>query len=107
MEYSYHNSQYKSIDSVLGSFYSDLFDAITIAMRPVIGGVDYLRNVHKLPLVQIELYKISNWDFEKRNRLLDALTDMVSTDDYSEEFAHKIETKLSELKEFNETFKKL
>lgn len=101
------NHQYKSIDSVLGAFYSDLFDGITMIMRPVIGGVDYLRQVRRSAAVQRDLYKISQWDFEKRERLLDALTDMVSKDIYNDEFVNKLETKVSELEEFSETFKHL
>ncbi len=108
MELGYSdNHQYKSIDSVLGAFYSDLFDGITMIMRPVIGGVDYLRQMRRSAVVQRDLYKISQWDFEKRERLLDALTDMVSKDVYDDEFVNKLETKLSGLKEFSETFKHL
>lgn len=108
MEYSYPNiSQYKSINSILGSFYSDLFDGITMVMRPVIGGVDYLHSMHRAVLVQRELDKISHWNYETRERLLDALTDIVSTDVYDEEFVYKLENKLSKLEEFNETFKQL
>ncbi len=107
MEYSPNISQYKSINSILESFYSDLFDGITMVMRPVIGGVDYLRSMHRATLVQRELDKISHWNYETRERLLDALTDIVSTDIYDEEFVNKLETKLSELEEFNETFKQL
>lgn len=101
------NSQYKSIDSILGAFSSDLFDGITMVMRPVIGGVDYLRYMRRSAVVQRELDKISQWDFEKREKLLDILTDFVSIDAYDEEFVDKLETKLSELNEFSETFKHL
>ena len=108
MELGYSNDhQYKSIDSVLGDFYSDLFDGITMIMRPVIGGVDILRRVRRSAVVQRDLYKISQWDFEKRERFLDALTDMVSKDFYNNEFVDKLETKLSGLEEFSETFKHL
>ncbi len=107
MEHYPSFSQYKSINSILESFYSDLFDGITMVMRPAIGGVDYLRSMHRAVLVQKELDKISHWDYEMRERLLDALTDIVSTDVYDEEFINKLETKLSELEEFNETFKQL
>jgi hypothetical protein len=107
MEYYSNISQYKSINSILGSFYSDLFDSITMVMRPIVGGVDYLRYMHRAAVVQRELDKISHWDFEMREKLLDALTDIVSMDAYDEEFANKLETKLSGLDEFSETFKHL
>lgn len=108
MELGYSdNHQYKSIDSVLGDFYSDLFDGITMIMRPVIGGVDYLRQIRRSAVVQRDLYKISQWDFEKRERLLDALTDTVSKDIYNDEFVNKLENKVSGLEEFSETFKHL
>ncbi len=76
-------------------------------MRPVIGGVDYLRYMHRAAMVQRELDKISHWDFEMREKLLDTLTDLVSMDTYDEEFVNKLETKLSGLNEFSETFKHL
>lgn len=102
-----NSSQYKSIDSILGSFYSDLFDSITMVMRPIVGGVDYLRYMHRAAMVQREMDKISHWDYETREKLLDALTDIVSMDVYDEEFVTKLETKLSGLDEFSETFRHL
>lgn len=108
MEYYYpNNSQYKSIDSILGSFYTDIFDGITMVMRPIVGGVDYMRQMRRSAVVQRELDKISHWDFEQRERLLDALTDIVSENVYDDEFINKLETKLDGLKEFNENFKYL
>lgn len=76
-------------------------------MRPAIGGIDYLRSMHRVYLVQREFDKISRWDLDTRERLLDALTDIVSFDIYNDDFATKLEAKISELKEFKETFEQL
>lgn len=107
MEYYSKISRYKSINSIIGSFYSDFFDGITMIMRPVIGGIDYLHTMHRTVLVQKEIDKISHWNYETREKFLDVLTDIVSTDVYDAEFIYRLEAKLSGLEEFNETFKQL
>lgn len=99
--------QYKSIISILDSFSSDFFDGITMIMRPVVGGIDYLRYMHKSFLVERELNKLTKLDFDKREQLLDILTDLVSGDVYDASFKIKLEEKLSNLEEFKETFEQL
>ncbi len=105
--YSSHDLQYKSINSVLDSFSSDFFDGITMIMRPVVGGIDYMRSMHKSYLVEREIQKISRLDFDKRERLLDFLTDLVASDVYDASFKTKLETKISKLEEFKEVFEQL
>ncbi len=54
--------------------------------------------------------QILTLDYATREKLLDALTDIVSVDIYEEdieEIEKRLEGKISELKEFDETFKKL
>ncbi len=99
--------QYKSINSVLNSFSSDFFEGITMIVRPVIGGIDYLWSMHRAFLVQKELDIISRWNFEKRERFLDILTDAAAIDVYDDTFLSKLETKISEFAEFKETFEQL
>jgi hypothetical protein len=108
MNYSYTNiGQYKSIDSILNSFSSDFFDGVTMILRPIIGGVDYLRYIRQSHLAQKELNKLSKWDFDKRDRFLDILTDIVSGDIYDKSFMVKIEEKISTMDEYKETFAQL
>lgn len=110
METYYSNSQYQSINFILDVFSTEIFEIITWIRRPVVGAVDYLRPMHKLYQIQNELNKILILDYDTREKLLDALTDIVSINIYEEdieEIEKKIEHKLSELKEFDDTFKKL
>ena len=110
MEGYYSNTQYKSINFILDVFSSDIFEIITWIRRPVVGAVDYLRSMHKLYNIQNELNQILNLEFDTREKLLDALTDIVSINIYEEdleEIEKRLELKLSDLKEFDETFKRL
>lgn len=108
--YYSNNTQYKSINFILDVFSTEIFEIITWIRRPVVGAVDYLRPMHKLYQIQNELNKILILDYDTREKLLDALTDIVSINIYEEdieEIENRIEHKLSELKEFDDTFKKL
>ena len=110
MEVYYSNPQYKSINFILDVFSSDIFEIITWIRRPVVGAVDYLRSMHKLYNIQNELNQILNLEYDTREKLLDALTDIVSINIYEEdleEIEKRLELKLSDLKEFDETFKRL
>jgi len=110
MENYYPNTQYKSINFILDVFSSDIFEIITWIRRPVVGAVDYLRSMRRLYTVQNELNQISNVDYETRERLLNALTDIVSINIYEEdigEIEKRLEDKISEMKDFDESFKKL
>jgi hypothetical protein len=110
MENYYPNAQYKSINFILDVFSSDIFEIITWIRRPVVGAVDYLRSMRRLYTVQNELNQISNVDYETRERLLNALTDIVSINIYEEdigEIEKRLEDKISEMKDFDESFKKL
>jgi len=110
MEGYYSNTQYKSINFILDVFSSDIFEIITWIRRPVVGAVDYLRSMHKLYNIQNELNQILNLEYATREKLLDALTDIVSINIYEEdleEIEKRLESKLSDLKEFDETFKRL
>ncbi|NJD53003.1 MAG: hypothetical protein FIB07_09075 [Candidatus Methanoperedens sp.] len=110
MEGYYSNTQYKSINFILDIFSSDIFEIITWIRRPVVGAVDYLRSMHKLYNIQNELNQILNLEYDTREKLLDALTDIVSINVYQEdleEIEKRLELKLSDLKEFDETFKRL
>jgi len=105
--YSHQDPQYKSIISILDSFSSDFFDGITMIMRPVVGGIDYMRSMHKSYLVEREIEKISRLDFDKREQLLDILTDLVASDIYDDTFTTKLEGKISKLEEFKDVFEQL
>jgi hypothetical protein len=107
MENFYSVNKSESVNFVLNSFNSDIFDGITLAMRPIIGGFDYLRSMHKSFLLQRELNKISNWNFETRELFLDAMTDVVSGKPYNEELKLDLEAKISELDDINEIFRQL
>lgn len=66
--------------------------------------------MRRLYTVQNELNQILNVDYETRERLLNALTEIVSINIYEEdidEIEKKLEDKISELKDFDESFKKL
>jgi len=89
MENYYPNTQYKSINFILDVFSSDIFEIITWIRRPVVGAVDYLRSMRRLYTVQNELNQISNVDYETRERLLNALTDIVSINIYEEDIDRK------------------
>lgn len=109
---SYHSNtaQYKSINFILDVFSTEIFEIITWMRRPVVSAIDYLRPTRKLYQVQNELNQILTLDYATREELLDALTDIVSVNIYEEdieEIEKRLEGKLSELKEFDETFKKL
>lgn len=104
------NAKYKSITFILDVFSSDIFEIITWIRRPVVGAADYLRSMRRLYTVQNELNQILNVDYETRERLLNALTEIVSINIYEEdidEIEKKLEDKISELKDFDESFKKL
>ena len=110
MESYYPNAQYKSINFILDVFSSDIFEIITWIRRPVVGAADYLRSMRRLYTVQNELDQILNVDYETRERLLNALTDIVSINIYEEdivEIEKRLEDKISETKDFDVSFKKL
>jgi hypothetical protein len=96
-----------SVDSVLNSFSTELFDGLALAMRPIVGGIDYLRYMRKSYLVQKEIDKLSKLDYETRELLLDSLTDLVVGKHYDKNFKKSMETKLSELDEISEIFDQL
>lgn len=108
--YQSNDNQFRSINFVLDAFSSDIFDSITLVVRPVVGAVDYLRSMHRLHQVRKELDQIVKLDYESREMLMDALTDIVSINIYKEDFKDiekQIEDKMSELEEFDQSFKKL
>lgn len=107
MEGFYSKSQYKSVDFILNSYSSEIFDGITVLMRPVVGGMDYLRSVHQAYKFQKEITKISEWSPETREILLNALTDVVSGKTINESIIPELEAKLSELDEINETLNRI
>lgn len=107
MESYYSNSQYESANFILNSYSSEIFEGVTILMRPVVGGIDYLRSVHQAFKFQKELIKIMGWSPETREKLLDALTDVVAGKTINEDFIPELESKLSEFDEVKETFKRL
>lgn len=104
------NNQFKSINYILDVFSSDIFESVTLVMRPVIGTVDYLRSMHRLYQIQKELDQILRMDFETREKLLDALTDIISINIYEEDLGtieNKLEGQITILQDFDESFKKL
>ncbi|HZK61460.1 MAG TPA: hypothetical protein VFC41_05240 [Anaerovoracaceae bacterium] len=104
------NNQFKSINYILDVFSSDIFESVTLVMRPVIGTVDYLRSMHRLYQIQKELDQILKMDFETREKLLEALTDIISIDIYENNLGtieNKLEDQIAILQDFNESFKKL
>ncbi len=96
-----------SVNYILNSFSSDMFDGITFVMQPVVGGIDYLRYMHKAYLFQKEINTISNFNFETRELIIDALTDIVIGKTLNEDLENDLKNKLSELDEISETFKNL
>lgn len=107
MDNYYPKSQYESANFILNSYSSEIFEGVTILMRPVVGGIDYLRSVHQAFKFQKELLKISGWNHETREKLLDALTDVVAGKTINEDFIPELESKLSEFDEVKKTFKRL
>lgn len=107
MDSYYSESQYKSANFILNSYSSEIFDGITLLMRPVVGGIDYLRSMRRAFRVQMELNKISSWSFETREKLLDELTDVIAGKTINENFVPELESKLSEFDEVEETFQRL
>ena len=104
------NNQFKSINYILDVFSSDIFEGVTLVMRPVIGTVDYLRSMHRLYQVQKELDQILKMDYETREKLMEALTDIISINIYEEDLEtieNKLEDQITILQDFNESFKKL
>ncbi|MBW6470283.1 MAG: hypothetical protein K0A90_03575 [Methanosarcinaceae archaeon] len=110
VNYYSNNNQFKSINFILDVYSSDIFESITWAMRPVVGTVDYLRSMHRLYQIQKELDQIIRMDYDTREKLLNALTDIVSINIYEEDIEEieiKLEEQMSHMKNFNESFKKL
>ena len=104
------NNQFKSINYILDVFSSDIFESVTLVMRPVIGTVDYLRSMHRLYQIQKELDQILRIDFETREKFLEALTDIISINIYEEDLGtieNKLEDQITILQDFDESFKKL
>ena len=104
------NNQFKSINYILDVFSSDIFESVTLVMRPVIGTVDYLRSMHRLYQIQKELDQILKMDFETRETLLEALTDIISINIYEDDLVtieNKLEDQIAILQDFDESFKKL
>lgn len=104
---NYHFDNSGSINSILNSFSSDMFDGITFVMRPAIGGIDYLRSMHKSYQFQNEIKKISNFSFETREIIIDSLTDIIIGKTLNQDLDYDLEKRLSELDEVNAIFKKL
>lgn len=110
VNYYSNNNQFESINFILDVFSSDIYESITWAMRPVVGTVDYLRSMHRLYQVQKELDQILRMDYDTREKLMDALTDIVSINIYEEDLEKidmKLENQISVLEDFDESFKKL
>lgn len=110
VNYYSNNNQFESINFILDVFSSDIYESITWAMRPVVGTVDYLRSMHRLYQVQKELDQILRMDYDTREKLMDALTDIVSINIYEEDLEKidmKLEDQISVLEDFDESFKKL
>ncbi|MDO9518350.1 MAG: hypothetical protein Q7J10_09940 [Methanosarcinaceae archaeon] len=110
VNYYSNNNQFKSINFILDVYSSDIFESITWAMRPVVGTVDYLRSMHRLYQIQKELDQIIRIYYDTREKLLNALTDIVSINIYEEDIEEieiKLEEQMSHMKNFNESFKKL
>lgn len=110
VNYNSNNEQFKSINFILDVFSSDIYEGITWVMRPVVGTVDYLRSMHRLYQVQKELDQILRMDYGTREKLMDALTDIVSINIYEEDLEGvemKLEDQISVLEDFDESFKKL
>lgn len=105
--YKHYSHNDHSIDLVLDSFSSDIFDGIILAMRPIVGGIDYLKRMHKTVLLQKQLNKMSRWDDETREKLMDIMTDLVSFQTNDKKFKAELENKISELDEISETFTQL
>ena len=104
---NYYLDEIGSVNSILNSFSSDMFDGITFVMRPIVGGIDYLRSMHQAFLFQKEINKISNFSFETQELIMDALTDVVIGRTYNEDIHEDLENKISELDEINKIFKQL
>ncbi|ETA67371.1 hypothetical protein V7O61_03080 [Methanolobus sp. WCC1] len=104
---NYRIDEFAPIDSILNSFSTDMFDGITFIMRPVVGGIDYLRSMHQSYLFKKEINKISNFDFETREKIIDFFTDIVAGRIFDEEFIDELERKVSELDEIRDIFKEL
>lgn len=104
---NYYLDDSGSVNSILNSFSSDMFDGITFVMRPVVGGIDHLRQMHKAYQFQKEINKISNISFETREKILDALTDIVVGKTFNDDLKDDFENKLSEFDNINEVFKNL
>lgn len=110
VNYYSNKNQFESINFILDVFSSDIYESITWAMRPVVGTVDYLRSMHRLYQVQKELDQILRMDYDTREKLMDALTDIVSINIYEEDLEKidmKLEDQISFLEDFDESFKKL
>jgi hypothetical protein len=104
---NYHNNNYGSINSVLNSFSTDLFDSLTFVVRPIVGGIDYLRQMHQAYQFQKGIDRISNLDYNERERILDVLSDIVVYRIDDENFMQELENKISELDEMLDFFKDL
>lgn len=110
VNYYSNKNQFESINFILDVFSSDIYESITWAMRPVVGTVDYLRSMHRLYQVQKELDQILRMDYDTREKLMDALTDIVAINIYEEDLEKidmKLEDQISILEDFDESFKKL
>ncbi|WP_370575516.1 hypothetical protein [Methanomethylovorans sp.] len=103
----YHTNDYGSINTVIDTFSTDMFDSLTFVVRPVVGGIGYLRHMHQAYQFQRSIERISNLDYEQRDRILDILSDMVVNRIDDEEFAKELEQKISELDEMQDIFKEL
>jgi len=96
-----------SINSVLNDFSTDMFDSITFVLRPVFGGIDHLRAMHQAHRFNKSVNKISNLDFEAREKILDAFSDFVVNRMDDENFIADLDKKISELDEVRDIYKEL
>ncbi len=99
--------EFGQVNSILNSFSTDMFDGVTFIVRPVVGAIDYLRSMHQSYLFQKEIDKISNFDFETREKFMDILTDLVVDRLYDDEFINELEQKIADFNEISEIFKEL
>ncbi|QLC50606.1 hypothetical protein HWN40_10385 [Methanolobus zinderi] len=104
---SCYTGEFGSVNSILNSFSTDMFESITFVLRPVTGGIDYLRSMRQSYLFQKGINKISNLDYEQREKILDAFTDLVATRTNDKNFVKDLEKTITELDEIKDIFKDL
>ncbi|TQD23414.1 hypothetical protein [Methanolobus vulcani] len=103
---NYRVDDLNSINIILNSCSKDMFDGLTFVVRPVVGAIGYLRSMHKSYVFQKEIEKITNIDFETREKILDVFSDLV-IEKNDEDFIRQLEVKINELNEIKDVFSEL